>query len=189
MTPEHYDPKRPLEDEPLRHHSYDGIHEYDRKLPNWWLITFYSSIIYAVAYYACYEWWKALPDQATVVTREMARIEAAKLASVSSLSDENLWAMSRNDTFVQSGKATFLANCASCHKPNLTGDIGPSLIDAAWIHGGKPMEVYKTITTGVAAKGMPTWGPVLGAKKITEATAFILSHHKADPATQAATPK
>ena len=35
-----------------------------------------------------------------------------------------------------------------------------------------------TLTKGVLAKGMPTWGPVLGAKKIGEVTAYILSKHK-----------
>lgn len=189
MTPDSHDQNRPLEDEPLRHHSYDGIQEYDRKLPNWWLLTFYGSIIFAVGYYACYEWWKALPDQAAIVKKEMARIDAIRLASVSSLSDDNLWAMSNNANFVESGKATFLANCASCHKPDLTGNIGPNLIDATWIHGGQPLQIYTTITNGVAVKGMPTWGPVLGTKKITEAAAFILSHHKPKAGTGEAEPR
>jgi len=189
MTPENHNYDRPLEDEPLRHHSYDGIHEYDRSLPNWWLMTFYGSIIFAVGYYACYEWWKALPDQAAVVRKEMARIEAAKLASAGSISDDSLWAMSGNDAFVNAGKATFLSNCASCHKPDLTGNIGPNLVDATWIHGGKPMDLYNTVTNGVAAKGMPTWGPQLGTKKVTEVVAFVLSHHKADSATGASVPK
>ena len=30
----------------------------------------------------------------------------------------------------------------------------------------------------VLAKGMPTWGPVLGPKKISEVTAYVLSKHK-----------
>jgi cytochrome c oxidase cbb3-type subunit 3 len=171
-------PKPRHDEEPLRPHSYDGIQEYDKKLPNWWLMTFYGAMIFSVGYFACYEWWKALPDQASVVKSEMARIETAKLASVASLSDDNLWLMSQNAAFVESGRSTFLANCASCHKPDLTGNIGPSLVDNVWIHGGKPMDVYNTVTNGVAAKGMPTWGPLLGTKKVTEVVAFVMSHHK-----------
>ena len=177
MTPEHQTPPEEFNEDALRQHVYDGIREYDKRLPNWWLATFYGSIIFSVAYYACYEWWKALPDQTIVVKAEMARIDAAKLASVATLNDETIWAMSRNPAFVESGKATFLANCAACHKPDLTGSIGPSLVDNVWIHGANPMNVYTTITTGVAVKGMPTWGPVLGPKKVTEVAAFVMSHH------------
>lgn len=178
MTP---DPKSPPAHDPeeaLRPHTYDGIQEFNKRLPNWWLATFYGAIVFSVAYYACYEWWKALPDQAADVKREMARIETAKLASLSSLSDESLWQMSQNESFRDAGKALFLANCASCHKPDLTGNIGPNLVDTVWIHGNRPLDVYKTIDTGVAAKGMPTWGPVLGAKKMMQLTAFVMSHHK-----------
>lgn len=177
MNPDPNKNPAPEEEESFRPHVYDGIQEYNKRLPNWWLLTFYGAIIYAIGYYACYEWWKALPDQATVVQQEMARIEAAKLSSMASLSDDSLWKMSRNASFVEAGKATFMANCASCHKPDLTGAIGPNLLDKVWIHGGTPMNVYSTITTGVASKGMPTWGPILGPKKISEAAAFIMSHH------------
>lgn len=180
MNPDPSLPNNSPEEESFRPHTYDGIQEYNKRLPNWWLMTFYGSIIFAVGYYACYEWWKVLPDQASVVKTEMSRIEAVRLASMSSLSNESLWQMSRNPTFVEAGKATFLANCATCHNANLTGGIGPNLVDKVWIHGGKPMDVYNTITNGVPAKGMPTWGPVLGVKKISEAAAFIMSHH--DPA-------
>jgi len=52
------------------------------------------------------------------------------------------------------------------------------LTDTAWIHGGKPSEVYDLIAKGVLAKGMPGWGPVLGPKKVGEVTAYIMSKHK-----------
>jgi cytochrome c oxidase cbb3-type subunit 3 len=98
--------------------------------------------------------------------------------------------MSKDSTAVQAGALTFQTTCASCHMPDLSGKIGPNLKDNLWIHGGKPVEIVHTITTGVAAKGMPTWGPVLGPTKINEVAAFILSYHSPSdpviPANQAA---
>ena len=94
------------------------------------------------------------------------------------LTDDLLWKLSSNRETVEAGKTTFLTTCAACHKPDLTGLIGPNLVDTQWIHGGKPLEVVKTINDGVLAKGMPAWGPLLGKQKITEVAAFIFSHHQ-----------
>ncbi|HTT58398.1 MAG TPA: cbb3-type cytochrome c oxidase N-terminal domain-containing protein [Opitutaceae bacterium] len=169
-------PPSPPEDA-FRPHSYDGIREYDKRLPNWWLWTFYVTIIFSIVYWFYYFTSGVGPDDRTALTRELARIETAKLEAVATLSDDALWRMSRNGSFVASGRATFETTCATCHNLKLTGGIGPNLLDQEWIHGGKPTEIFHTVTTGVPAKGMPTWGPVLGTKKITEVVAYILSHH------------
>ncbi len=170
-------------DDPIRPHVFDGIQEYDKRLPNWWLYTLYITMVFWVGYWAYYEWFRVGRTGAQVVDTAMAKIEAERLSAVK-LDDASLWKMSGNAAFVEAGKATFAANCVACHLASLRGKtesaaaIGPDLTDTMWIHGGKPTEVYDLITKGVLTKGMPTWGPVLGAKKITEVTAYILSKHK-----------
>lgn len=171
--------KNPSEDqELLRPHSYDGIQEYDKRLPNWWLFTLYGAIVFSIGYWMFYHEFHVGLEPGVAVEMQMTENKVAATRNASVLSDEMLWRMSRDPQVVETGKATFLANCASCHLPTLTGQIGPNLVDEFWIHGGKPLEVVKTINTGVLEKGMPTWGPVLGQQKITEVTAFIMSHHK-----------
>jgi cytochrome c oxidase cbb3-type subunit 3 len=180
------DPNHLQNDQDVRAHAYDGIQEYNHRLPNWWLFTLYGAIIFWIAYWSYYEWFQAAPEGAARVELAMQRIEAAKLASNASskLDDKGLWEMSRNAVIVDAGKQVFQANCIPCHLASLRGKhenptaIGPDLTDQIWIHGGHPTEIYSTVTTGVPLKGMPTWGPVLGPKRISEAVAYVLSYHK-----------
>lgn len=176
-------PTPPPEDS-LRPHSYDGIQEYDKRLPNWWLYTLYITIVFWVGYWGYYEWLHVGQNGAQRVERALAKIETDKLASNTKLDDPTLWQMSRKPAFVDAGKATFNSNCVACHLATLRGKnesptaIGPDLTDTVWLHGGRPTEIVATITNGVLVKGMPTWGPVLGQKKISEVAAYILSKHK-----------
>jgi cytochrome c oxidase cbb3-type subunit III len=175
MNPDKPTPE-PGED-PIREHVFDGIAEYNRRLPNWWLMTLYASIVFAILYWMANQQFARSNDQ-TRIAAELQRIEAEKIASsATALDDATLWKMSRNSVIVEAGRATFQSTCASCHNAALTGGIGPNLIDDVWIHGGKPDDVLKTVNEGVLVKGMPAWGPVLGGKKISEVVAFILSHH------------
>ena len=48
-------------------------------------------------------------------------------------------------------------------------------LGGAWIHGGDPMSIYKTMKDGVVAKGMPAWGPQLGEAKTQAVSAYVLS--------------
>lgn len=174
MTPPSNPP--PPED-PIRPHEFDGIQEYDKRMPNWWLATFYATILFWVGYWFYYERANG-PSNTAVLEQQLATLEAAKLAAAPALDDASLWKMSRNAVFVDAGRSVFDATCASCHHEKLTGGIGPDLLDRRWIHGGTPAEVYKTVSDGVLVKGMPAWGPVLGPKKVSEAVAYILSHHQ-----------
>ncbi len=175
-------PNKPAQEpgeDPIRAHVFDGIAEYDRRLPNWWLVTLYAGIVFAIIYWMSTQHFGRTTNE-SLVDAEMQRIEAEKLASSSSNLDEaTLWKMSRNPVFVEAGRATFQSTCASCHNAALTGGIGPNLVDDGWIHGGRPIDVLKTVTEGVSVKGMPAWGPVLGGKKVSEVVAFVLSHHQA----------
>ena len=118
------------------------------------------------------------------VEAEIAQIEATRLSSgAASLTNDDLWKMSRNSVVLEAGKATFTTNCVVCHLASLKGKaerpdaIGASLIGTKWITGGKPLDLINTVTKGTQ-RGMQPWGPVLGAKKISEVVAYVLSHHE-----------
>ncbi len=181
---------------PVRKHSFDGIQEYDQRLPNWWLYTLYGTIVFWIGYWFANMIAGIIPPDGAQVDAAMARVAAAKMASSIDVTNDKLfWEMSRNPVFVEAGKQTFQANCVACHLASLRGKsenptaIGPDLTDTAWIHGGTPKEVYGTASKGVPAKGMPAWEPVLGQKKTAEVVAFILNHHQAGEAITVETPK
>jgi cytochrome c oxidase cbb3-type subunit 3 len=146
-------------------------------MPNWWLTILYLSIAFAFVYWAALHVYgpEVFPGQALSRQMELAAQEAAKKSG--QLSNAILWGMSRDPKVLESGKAVYLASCAPCHLPDLAGAIGPNLKDQLWIHGAEPMTILRVITEGVGARGMPTWGPVLGRQKISEVTAYLLSFH------------
>jgi cytochrome c oxidase cbb3-type subunit 3 len=162
----------------VRAHVFDGIQEYDKRLPNWWLVTLYGAILFWVGYWFYYERAHLGMSNTAILEQQLSVIEATRLASAPSVDDASLWKMSRNPIFIEAGRVTFNGTCASCHAEKMTGAIGPNLIDHLWIHGGRPTEIHTVVTHGVLAKGMPPWGPVLGSKKISEVVAYVLSHHQ-----------
>jgi len=175
--------QQPPED-PVRHHTFDGIQEYDRRLPNWWLLTFYGAIVFAVVYWFYFKHSGVPMEDGPRVEAEIAQIEAARLSSGAiKLTDEDLWKMSRNPVVIEAGKATFTTNCVACHLASLKGKaenptaVGASLIGTKWIMGGKPLDLINTVTKGTT-RGMPPWGPVIGTKKVSEVVAYVLSHHE-----------
>lgn len=174
-------------DSELRPHEYDGIQEFDHKLPNWWLWTFYGSVIFTFLYW--FLWYDAgvFDSNEEVVDQTVARMETARLAALGDLNDEVLWKMAQNDSFVAAGKALFQGEgtCATCHGMNLEGGIGLNLVDQEWKWGNRPMSIYEVLSSGSpdATAGMVSFRH-LGPEKLKQLVAFILSHH--DPASMAA---
>lgn len=182
-------PFAPAPDDPnpkIRTHVFDGIQEYDQRLPNWWLNTLYGTIAFSIVYWFVYVTVNRTPTDGAKTDEAMTRIAAVKMASsIDVSSDDKLRAIGSNAVFIDAGRQTFNSLCVACHLPSMRGKsenpsaVGPDLTDTAWLHGGTPKEIYHTVSTGVVAKGMPAWEPVLGQKKTAEVVAYILSQHHA----------
>jgi cytochrome c oxidase cbb3-type subunit 3 len=154
-------------------HDYDGIHEYDNPLPNWWLTALYATIVFGFGYWMFYQVFGG-----TSLNGQLQRDEAAALtrtAATAPVTDDLLVALSKDNETHTKAEALFVQTCAQCHLPDGSGKIGPNLTDEYWLHGDKPSEIYKTITTGVVAKGMPAWGPLLGQEKIKLLASYVVT--------------
>jgi cytochrome c oxidase cbb3-type subunit III len=175
----------------LRHHVFDGIQEYDQKLPNWWLFTFYIAIAWFVIHWLAYYQFNVGKTDEKRVDDAMAAIESDRLRQFEAIDDKKLWEMSRDPKIVEAGRASFMmqGRCVTCHGADLMSKkthpenptlVGLPLADREWQYGGNPTDVLKIVRKGSpdVTKGMPPWEPLLGPRGCVEAVAFIMSHHK-----------
>ena len=168
----------------LMDHNYDGIQEYDNPIPNWWMITFLGTIIFAFIYWIHYEFGGG-PSMKTELAAAMATIDAQKASAPKVvLSETDIEEKLKDQGLVtEEIVASYKTMCAACHGNDLQGMIGPNLTDAFWMHGkGIGKDIIQAIKEGVPEKGMPPWGPVLSDDQIMALTAYILSKQDSNPA-------
>ena len=159
-------------------HEVDGIQEYDNKLPNWWLYTLYGSIVFAFGYWFIFHTSGFGSTPRAAYEEEMDRVamaEAANAKLTGPVTGESLTLLSKNRGIVARGKQTFVSTCAACHRVDGGGVVGPNLTDEFWLHGAAPEKIFKTVSAGVPDKGMPAWGPQLGAERVQAVTAYVLT--------------
>lgn len=171
------------EQEILLHHDYDGIRELDNRIPPWFSILFYGTIIWGAIYLLNYHVF----DDGQVQTKEynlevhQAALEREFLIKTGAfLNEETVTAIS-DAAVLAEGKDIFLKNCSSCHGQNGEGLVGPNMTDDFWIHGGGVKNIFKTIKYGVPQKGMISWQTQLDPKKMQAVASFILSLHGTNP--------
>jgi cytochrome c oxidase cbb3-type subunit III len=152
-------------------HEYDGIEEADNELPRWWVAVFLGTIAFGGAYYLVYEKYQTLPSP----TQELAKVMVERSERGGELNDQQLLAAAKDAKAIGAGKVAYTNNCVACHGTKLEGNIGPNLTDSHWLHGGAPLSIFTTVRDGVPAKGMPTWGAILGPQGVRDVTAYLLT--------------
>jgi cytochrome c oxidase cbb3-type subunit III len=181
MSEKHDKPTDHAPDDELRPHVFDGIQEYDKKLPNWWLMTLYGAIVFSVAYWSYHHIFEVGNTPERKLAQAQARAAAfAAAGGASDFTDEKLFAMSLDTGLIGKGRTAYTTNCAACHGPEAGGAIGPSLNDDTWIHGGMPTQILRVIQEGTP-NGMPGWRSMLGDVRTAEITAFLLSLNPPPP--------
>ena len=169
----------------LLDHEYDGIKEYDNPMPRWWLATFWVTIIFAILYLLNVPMIGIGKGRLADYEAEMAQAAAlaAKNNPLAGITADQLVGASTDPAQKALGSATFATICASCHLADGGGQIGPNLTDRYWLHGNRPLEIFKTVTEGVAAKGMPPWGKMLKPAQLVAVTGYVLTLQGTTPKT------
>lgn len=168
----------------LLEHDYDGIHEYDNPMPRWWVYVFWATIVFAVVYTVNVGPVGVGKGRIAEYDADVAAARAKYVAaSGPTLDVATLAKLSGDPATLAKGKVLFASNCAACHRADGGGMIGPNLTDDYWLHGGTLPEIYTTVTNGVPAKGMPTWGKVLKPDQVASAAVYVYSLHGSNPST------
>jgi cytochrome c oxidase cbb3-type subunit 3 len=106
----------------------------------------------------------------TVTSDTVATLPAGASLSVHDVKndyEENAYALSE-------GKRLFSAyNCNGCHSMG-GGGMGPPLMDANWLYGGKPEEIFSTIVAG-RPNGMPSFRGRVPDFQIWQLAAYVRS--------------
>lgn len=164
-------------------HHWDGdITEYNQPMPRWWIIGFYLSLVFGVAYFAWYGglggyagiggWTSASEhDQAKAVAD--ARLEE----TFSPFRGRELPDLAQDPDAMRLGRSIFTNICAACHGSSGQGALGyPDLTDSIWHWGGSPERILESVLDGREGV-MPGWGAVLtgmgGAGAVDQVVAYV----------------
>ncbi len=172
-------------EERLLDHEYDGIKEYDNPMPRWWLATFWVTIIFSILYLLNVPVVGIGKGRLADYEADMAEAAAfaAKNNPLANVSAEQLVSASTDPAQKALGASTFAAMCSSCHLADGGGQIGPNLTDKYWLHGNRPLEIFKSVTDGIAAKGMPPWGKILKPAQVIAVVGYVQSLQGTTPKT------
>ena len=167
----------------LLDHTYDGIQEYDNPMPRWWLLTFAGTVIFSIIYYFNIGPIGSGKGRLAEYEAELKAYAEAHPAPAGGggASAEQLFALVQDHEQVEEGKETFTAYCASCHRQDGGGLIGPNLADTYWLHGGTITDVYQTVAQGVLEKGMPPWEKSLKPAQLNAVVAYVMTLQGTNP--------
>lgn len=95
---------------------------------------------------------------------DVTRLPARELAAIYT---NNVWAVSEGQRLFR------WYNCAGCHARG-GGGMGPPLMDAHWLYGATPADLFVTIAGG-RPNGMPAYGARVPAAQIWQLVAYVRS--------------
>lgn len=163
-------------------HKWDGdLEEYNNPLPRWWLMLFYITVLFSIAYLVLYpglggfagtkEW-----SQVGQYEQQMADAEAKYAAFYERFSDMDLKAIAADQEAMRAAGNIFGNNCAQCHGSGGRGAVGfPNLTDGDWQWGGTEQAILATLSNGRNGM-MPPQAAMLGSDQaVDETVAYVRS--------------
>jgi cytochrome c oxidase cbb3-type subunit 3 len=168
-------------------HEYDGIRELDNKMPRWWVILFFGSIVFAAVYLVGYhvaEWWPLQDEEYKI---EMAAAESSMPSDPHASIDLDVLMPLTAENDLAAGEVIFQKICATCHGKLAEGLVGPNMTDVFWIHGDttanviRVKDLYQVMLTGVIEKGMISYKDQLSPTEMQQVISYIFKLQGTNP--------
>jgi cytochrome c oxidase cbb3-type subunit 3 len=163
--------------------EFDGIKQADNALPIWWKQFLVASIVIAIVYsiyFHGFSTWKGNENYQLEKQAKELKYPKKDLA-VNEFGTNPLRGDSQS---IENGQKVFTGYCSACHGPQGMGLVGPSLMDAEWIHGSTDSQIYHVIMKGVVASQtklnrgpMPAHEVSLGSEKVYQVMAWIAQNN------------
>lgn len=161
-------------------HVWDeDLQELNTPLPRWWLIMFYITIIYGVAYLLLYPGlgnFKGLLGWTQIgeYEAEVAAADDTYGPLFEKFQQEDIAALAGNDDALKTGERLYVNYCAVCHGSDARGARGfPNLRDNDWLYGGEPENIKTTIMVGRTG-AMPAWEASLGEEGVDQVANYVM---------------
>ena len=174
------------DDRLIKGHTYDGIREYDNPMPGWWTWLFVATVAWAPVYVLgvhAFDFIDTYEEDLAEARAELAEVREVYAATGPAFKTDAgaLREYAGDAAMAEAGVAHFTALCAACHGAQGEGGIGPNLVDAYWLHGASPEDIYRVISEGVVTNGMPAWEGALSEEERAQVMAHVFSIRGTNP--------
>jgi len=178
-------------------HIFDGIEEYNNRLPKWWKIVFVACIFIALIYALFYPsipthkgFFKGLSGWTShnVLNKDLEKVKETRKVYYEKIKTSSFDEIKKDPQLkefaIKGATYFFQDNCAPCHAKGGGGQKGgfPVLVDDDWLWGGKIEEIYKTINYGIRnsnpdsrQNAMLRFEGILTKGQISDVADFVLS--------------
>ena len=120
------DEKKTYEADRVLDHDYDGIQEYDNRLPNWWLWTLWGASVFSVGYWFLFHTYGVYKNPVAKYEAELAASAGAGEAEMSGPTEAELVAMSSDPGILASGQEV----CSQVEEPLVRSRAGSRVVQA-----------------------------------------------------------
>ena len=160
-------------------HVWDeDLEELNNPLPRWWIIKFYITIVFGIAYLALYPGLGTF--EGVLGWTEKGQYEAEISAAdtrygplYDKYMNQAIPEVAADEDAMKMGERLYVNYCAVCHGSDGRGATGfPNLRDDDWLYGGTPEAIKHSLLYGRQAV-MPAWGAILGDEGVDQVSNYV----------------